>query len=69
MKINDKTPQAVKPPLAMTAAPPRWETCSKILPHQADISQFGADGWELVAVVGLNHDPSMAVFHFKRRVG
>ena len=69
MKINDKTPILKPTPASVPPVAPRWETCSKVLPHQADLSQFGTDGWELVSVVGLVHDPSMAVYHFKRRIG
>jgi len=44
----------------------RYEYRSEIMPRDADLSQFGAEGWELVAVVASPGD--MAVFYFKRAV-
>ena len=62
MNIKDKSGPASKP------AGPRWEYRSKTMEVNADLTQYGDDGWELVSVSPLPHDPSQAVFHFKRRV-
>jgi hypothetical protein len=61
MKITDKTPPPLRP------QPATWEYRSEILPHKPDLSRFTDEGWELVSVVGIPHDPGVAAFHFKRR--
>lgn len=60
MNIKDKGPTG-QPSL------PRWEYRAQAMEVEADLIQFGQEGWELVAVVSLPHDPSKAIFHFKRR--
>jgi hypothetical protein len=37
-----------------------------MLPNDADINRFGADGWELVSVIPAPLD--RAVFYFRKRV-
>jgi len=63
MKVNDKSfapaPQA---PLKV-----KWEYLSRTMEAGAELAQFGEEGWELVSVIPIPHDPSQAVFHFKRR--
>lgn len=62
MKVADKTePPKVKRPVA------QWEYKSRRMDLDADLTQFGQEGWELASVVPLPHDPSMAMYHFKRR--
>ena len=65
MKVTDRT-ATIEPPVESPQAI-RWEYCSKAMDLDADLSQYGFEGWELVAVVSIPHDPSKAVFHFKRR--
>ena len=63
MKYQDKTT------IPATTAPPkaRWEYRSQKMEVGADLAQFGEEGWELVSVTSVQHDPSQAVFYFKRR--
>ncbi len=44
--------------------PPSWEYLTRILAEQADISSYGADGWELVSVT--SHGFNEATYYFKR---
>jgi hypothetical protein len=46
---------------------PQWEYRAARMDLDADLGQFGAEGWELVAVVPVPHDPMTAMYHFKRR--
>lgn len=63
MIVKDKTPQPPKSGQQMT----RWDYRSRVMAADADLLQFGEEGWELVSVVPIPHDPGQAVFHFKRR--
>lgn len=45
--------------------PYQWEYRSATMERDADLSQFGAEGWELVSVAA--HPGDMAQFWFKRR--
>lgn len=62
MKTVDKT-EPEKP----KKHPAQWEYKSRRMDLDADLTQYGQDGWELVSVAPLPHDPSMAAYHFKRR--
>lgn len=46
-----------------------WEYCSAKMEFDADLTQYGQEGWEFVAAVQIPHDPGTAMFHFKRRRG
>lgn len=46
---------------------PQWEYRCQAMEIDADLEQYGAEGWELAAIVSIAHDPGMAAFHFKRR--
>ncbi len=63
MKYNDKTPSPGPPALQKI----KWEYRSEQMDANAELGQFGEEGWELVSVVAIPHDPSQAIFHFKRR--
>lgn len=45
--------------------PFQWEYRSAIMDREADLSQFGAEGWELVSVTAEAGD--RATYYFKRR--
>jgi hypothetical protein len=45
----------------------QWDYRSNVMSVKADLSQYGSEGWELVAVVLLQDNPGLAVYHFKRR--
>lgn len=45
--------------------PFQWEYKNDLLERDADLAQFGAFGWELVAVTAQPADQAM--FYFKRR--
>lgn len=45
----------------------QWEYRTATMDLDADLTQYGAEGWELVSVVPVAHDPMTAVYHFKRR--
>jgi hypothetical protein len=47
----------------------QWEYRTAIMDPGADLGQFGAEGWELVAVVAVPLDPMTATYYFKRRRG
>jgi hypothetical protein len=51
------------------AAPgrPQWEYKSERMEADADLAQWGAEGWDLVSVVAVSYDPGTARFYFKRR--
>jgi hypothetical protein len=61
MKTVDKT-EPEKP-----KKQPAWEYKSRRMDLDADLTQYGQEGWELVAVTPLPHDPSQTMYHFKRR--
>lgn len=66
MKIADKTNGS-----GATAASKRfqWEYRQKTMDlDDADLTQYGAEGWECYSVVPIPMDPSRAVFYFKRRI-
>jgi hypothetical protein len=65
MKILDRSPVVEKP----HERPAQWEYRQARMEADADISQFGAEGWELVAVVPVSYDPSTCNYWFKRRRG
>jgi hypothetical protein len=67
MNITDKTPRQVEPRPSPPQTFQRWEYHSCLLRIDIDLSQFGQDGWELVNVAVAPHDPSKAMFFFKRR--
>lgn len=46
-------------------APARWEYKSVLLDRDADLTPWGKDGWELVAVIQQALDQAM--FYFRRR--
>ncbi len=62
--------QAAPDPLAPIAGqilrvePATWEYMTRTLAEHADISQYGADGWELVSVT--SHGFNEATYYFKR---
>ncbi len=62
--------QAAPDPLApicgeiLRTDPLVWEYLTKILGEQADISEYGAHGWELVSVT--SHGFNEATYYFKR---
>jgi hypothetical protein len=62
MRVHDKTPQ-VRP----NQTQPGWEYRSQRMDLDADLTQFAQEGWELVSVVPVQHDPSQAIYYFKRR--
>lgn len=43
----------------------RWEYRSTLLDRDADLSQFGSEGWECYSVVAAPAD--QATFYFRRR--
>lgn len=46
--------------------PSQYQYMTVMLPNDADINRFGADGWELVSVIPAPLD--RAVFYFRKRV-
>ena len=64
MNVKDRSQSPATAPAQLA---PRWEYRSKKMDVEADLTQYGQDGWELVAVVNIPHDPGQAVYHFKRR--
>ena len=44
---------------------PQWEYRSRLMERDCDLSQWAAEGWELVSVVGQPADQCM--YYFKRR--
>jgi hypothetical protein len=44
----------------------RYETRSAPMAADADMSQFGAEGWQLVSVVPIPSDPGMVMAYFQR---
>jgi hypothetical protein len=58
---------APPPPLRGNNSRPQWEYRHTTADLDADLTQFGQDGWELVSVVPIPHDPTQAIYHFKRR--
>ena len=46
---------------------PSWEYKQRTMEIDADLTQWGDDGWECYAIIALPHDPISAVYHFKRR--
>ncbi len=63
MKVNDKSVN----PANQAPQKTRWEYLARTMEAGAELAQYGEEGWELVSVVPIPHDPSQAVFHFKRR--
>lgn len=62
MRIEDRTRQhGSRGPFTT------WEYNQRTMDIEADLTQYGLDGWELVAVVPIPHDSMQAIFHFKRR--
>lgn len=45
----------------------QYEQSTRILDLDCDLSQYDGEGWEVVAVSVLPHDPSRALFVFRRR--
>ena len=58
MKINDRT-EVTERKMA------QWEYRSSLMERDADLSQFGAEGWECYAVIASPADQAM--FYFRRR--
>lgn len=58
-------PAPPPPPRGRSEQRPAWEYRSEYLNRSADLSRFGAEGWELVSVAPAGGD--MAMFYFKRR--
>ncbi len=56
--------QAEEPGCVNVKGRTRWEYRSSLMDRAADLSQFGAEGWECYAVVPAPAD--MAVFYFRR---
>ena len=46
--------------------PYRWEYRSKLMERDAELDQYGSDGWECYSVVAAPCDQAM--FYFRRRV-
>jgi len=67
MKINDRSAAIEPRPAPTEQRPAQWEYLSRVMDLDADLMQYGSEGWELVTVVSIPHDPSRAVYHFKRR--
>ena len=44
----------------------RWEYKSGRMEADADLSQYGTEGWELVSVVPVLTDPGQVTAYFKR---
>lgn len=44
----------------------RWEYKVQRMDADADLSQFGGEGWELVSIVPNQMDPSTVTAYFKR---
>lgn len=65
MKITDRTTVVDQPREQNARA--QWEYRQTRMDADADISQFGAESWELVAVVPIPYDPSVCWYYFKRR--
>lgn len=59
--VLDRGPE---PPQAQRA---QWEYRSGVMELGADLSQYGVEGWELVSVTPVPHDPGSAAYHFKRK--
>jgi hypothetical protein len=66
--VDDAMVRDVQDPMVpgtlLVAGPPQWEYKSVLLPRQADLSQYGSEGWELISVIGAPAD--QAVFYFRR---
>lgn len=45
----------------------QWEYRTRSMDVDADLTQWGQDGWECFAVIPLSYDPTQAVYHFRRR--
>jgi hypothetical protein len=68
MKINDRTAIIERPQIHIPSpVREQWEHRSQRMEIDADLSQFGSEGWQLVSVAILPHDPSMAMYYFRRR--
>lgn len=46
--------------------PPHWEYKNARMDADADMTQYGGEGWELVSVVPCAGDPSTVMAYFKR---
>jgi hypothetical protein len=67
-KPEPPKPEARKPEMEIRVEYGRWQYKSAVMAVNSDPTEpFGEQGWELVSVVPLPHDPSQACFHFKRR--
>ena len=56
------------PIVAMLPEVTRWQYRSVVMELNHDLTaEFGEQGWELVSVAILPHDPNRACFYFKRR--
>ncbi len=62
--FHDAINDPMIPATLEVAAPPRWEYRSVLLPREADINPYGAEGWELVSVTAQPGD--QAVYYFRR---
>jgi hypothetical protein len=58
-------PDGMAPRGLSACEPPRWEYRSLLLPRLADLSQHGAEGWELVSVIAQPAD--QAAYYFRRK--
>lgn len=64
-KMIRDLPDRMQPKVGfLNLEPVRWEYQSVLAPRLTDISDFGARGWELVAVIPQAGD--QAVFYFRR---
>ncbi len=75
MKIDKRNAQieraagteSVSEPVPAVAPTAKVEHKSVTMPMGGDLTEHGADGWELVAVVQKPYDPSHVVAYFKRK--
>lgn len=62
MRIDARTAQIERKPESVR----RFETRSAVMAHDADMSQFGSEGWQLVSVIATPSDPGTVTAYFQR---
>lgn len=62
-RSTNALPEAI-PGVLSTSEPIKWEYQPVLGPRCLDLSNFGAEGWELISVISQPAD--QAIFYFKR---
>lgn len=65
MKVDSRRAEVVE---KKSTTAPRYEHITRHLMRTSNLSEFGAEGWELVTVLPDSCDPAMGFFYFKRKV-